>query len=312
MTKTTNKWDARDNLLRHTAMKSIIGILLSVILFFSSGVQIPVLDSTADTYFRDSISKAGISYATCRVINATVSIIKESSLELEPAGIGLSLAVGQAVDPINDMVERLSNVLVMAITSLGVQELTYEISLTLAPQILAVFLFILSILIWLKNDRVFKLQKIIMSIFIIVSIARFCLPMSSIANEFLQEHFFEQKILEANEALAHGVADLDKLKDVTLPKYDGFLETIENSASYLKQKSIDFKKAVAITIENRDIIVENLLRLTFLYVGIFVIQVLVLPLLIFWVLVRIVNSLFLTSTITSMIPTHNSNETHNG
>ncbi len=93
---------------------------------------------------------------------------------------------------------------------------------------------------------------------------------------------------------------------------NGSLETIENSASYLKQKSIDFKKAVAITIENRDIIVENLLRLTFLYVGIFVIQVLVLPLLIFWVLVRIVNSLFHTSTISSMIPTHNSNETHNG
>ncbi len=278
---------------KQTAIKSIIGILLSVVLFFSTGIQVPVLDSTADTYFRDSISKAGISYGTCRVINATVSIIKESSLELEPAGIGLSLAVGQVVDPINDMVERLSNVLVMSITSLGVQELTYEISLTLAPQILAIFLFILSFLIWFKNDKALKFQRIIMSILIIVSIARFCLPVSSMVNEFLQEHFFEQKILEANEGLAHGVADLDKLKEVTLPKYDGFLETIENSASYLKQKSIDFKKAVAITLKNRDIIVENLLKLTFLYVGIFAIQVLVLPLLIFWFFVKIVNSLFL-------------------
>ncbi len=132
-----------------------------------------------------------------------------------------------------------------------------------------------------------------MSILIIVSIARFCLPVSSMVNEFLQEHFFEQKILEANKELANGIADLDKLKDVTLPKYDGFLETIENSASYLKQKSIDFKKAVAITLKNRDIIVENLLKLTFLYVGIFAIQVLVLPLLIFWFFVKIVNSLFL-------------------
>jgi len=301
----------RNNSFRHTAIKSTIGILLSAVLFFSSGVQIPVLDSTADTYFRDSISKAGISYATCRIINATVSIIKESSLELEPAGIGLSLAVGQAVDPINDMVERLSNVLVISITSLGVQELTYEISLTLAPQILALFLLILSILIWFKNDRVFKLQKIIMSIFIITSIARFCLPVSSKANEFLQEHFFEQKILAANEELAHGIADLDKLKEVTPPKYDGFLETIENSASYLKQKSIDFKKAVAITLENRNIIVENLLELTFLYVGIVVIQVLVLPLLIFWILAKITNALFLTSTITSMIPPHNLKESCN-
>ena len=52
-------------------------------------------------------------------INATVSVIQQSSVQLEPAEIGLSLAVGQIVDPINDMVEKLLNVLVMSITSLG-------------------------------------------------------------------------------------------------------------------------------------------------------------------------------------------------
>ena len=282
-----------DLAIKHTAVKSVTGILLSVLLFFSSGVQIPVLDSTADTYFRDSISKAGVSYGVCRVINATVSIVKESSLELEPAGIGLSLAVGQVVDPINDMVERLSNVLVMAITSLGIQELTYEISLILAPQILAFFLFVLSIFVWFQNDRIIKLQRLIMSIIMILSISRFCLPVSSIANQFLQESFFEEQILEANKGLARSVADLDKLKEVSLPKYDGFMETIESSASYLKQKSIDLKNAIAITLKNRDIIIQNLLKLTFLYAGIFVIQVLILPIVTFWFLLKIINSLLL-------------------
>ena len=284
---------------RKAAIGATIGIVLSVVLFFSSAVQVPILDSTADTYFRDSISKAGASYGVCRVINATVSIIKESSVELEPAGVGLSLAVGQAVDPINDMVERLSDVLVMSITSLGVQKLTYEICLTLAPQVLAFFLIIFSILTLFQNGRIFKLQRLILSILVIVSIARFCLPVSSMANQFLQDHFFEQKIVEANSELARGIADLDKLKDVALPKYDGVIGTIENSASYLKQKSIDFKNAIAVTIENRDIIVENLLELTFLYVGIFIVQVLVLPLLIFWFLIKIVNSLLLATTITN-------------
>ena len=280
-----------DLAIKQTAVKSVIGIVLSVLLFFSSGVQIPVLDATADTYFRDSISKAGVSYGVCRVINATVSIVKESSLQLEPAGIGLSLAVGQVVDPINDMVERLSNVLVMAITSLGVQELTYEISLILAPQMLAFFLLLLSFLVWFQNDKICKLQRLIMSIFMILSISRFCLPVSSLANQFLQENFFEEQILEANKELARSVADLDKLKEVSLPKYEGFMETIESSASYLKQKSIDLKNAIAITLKNRDIIIQNLLKLTFLYAGVFVIQVLILPILIFWFLLKIINSL---------------------
>lgn len=289
-----------DPKLKNTATKSLIGILLSIILCFSSGIQIPVLDSTADSYFQDSITKAGISYGVCRVINATVSVIKESSLELEPAGIGLSLAIGQVVDPINDMVERLSNVLVMSITSLGVQELAYEISLTLVPLILAVILFMLSLLVWFKNERVLTLQRILLSVLIIASIARFCLPLSSMANVFLQKTFFEDKIIEANEKLTNSTANLDRLKDVQLPRYDGVIGTIENSASYLKEKSINFKTAIKTTIENKGIIVENLLKLTFLYFGIFMIQVLILPLLIFWFLMKIVNALFLTTTMTTM------------
>jgi hypothetical protein len=300
-----------DKKTKQTATKSVIGLLLSILLFFSSGVQIPFVDSTADSYFKDSITKAGVSYGVCRVVNATVSVIQQSSVQLEPAGIGLSLAVGQIVDPINDMVERLSNVLVMSIASLGVQELAYEISITIVPQILSVLLLILSVLVWFKNARVFKLQRILMSVLVIASIARFCLPISSMANEFLQETFFEDKIIEANDKLTASTADIDKLEDVTVPKVDGFLGTIGNSASYIKEKSVDFKDTIQVIMKNKGVIVENLLRLTFLYLGIFVIQVLVLPLLIFWFLMRIVNSLFLGTTMTTMGHSHTPGETVN-
>lgn len=282
---------------KEKSIRSILGILFSIFLFFSSGIQIPVLDSVADRYFQDSITKAGVSYGVCRLINGTVSVIQQSSVQLEPAGIGMSLAVGQIVDPINDMVERLSDVLVLSITSLGIQELAYEISITLAPPICASFLFVLSVLLWLKKDTFFALQKVVLNVLIIVFIARFCLPVSSLANEFLQEHFFEDKIIEANGKLAEGMADLNSLRDVDVPEYEGVLKTIENSASYIKNKSMDFKNAVSITLENKGLIVENLLKLTFLYLGVFVIQVLVLPLSIFWLLMRLVNALFLSNVM---------------
>jgi hypothetical protein len=298
----------KNNLLKQNVIKSFLGILISILLFFSAGTQLPVLDSKADSYFNDAITKAGISYATCRVINASVSIIQESRLELEPAGVGLSLAVGQILDPINDMIERLSDVLVLAITSLGVQELTYELSVTLAPPIFAVFLFVLSILLWFQNDRIMRVQKATMSILLIVGIARFCLPISSIANEFIQENFFEKKIADANNELALGVADLDKLKDISLPEYDGFMEAIENSASFLKQKSILYKNAIATTVSNRGSIIENLLTLTFLYVGIFFIQVILLPLLIFWILLKSINAIFYTNIPMTVIHSRKHNE----
>jgi len=271
---------------------SFAGIIISILLFFSSGLKLPVLDTMTDAYFREAITKAGVAYATCRVVNASVSIVKDSSLQLEPAGVGVSLAIGQVLDPIDDMTERLSDVLVTAITSLGVQKLAYEISVSLAPPILSIFLLALSILIWFKNERLISFQKIIMQFILIIVIARFFLPISSVADMYVHKHFFADEISDANNELALGSAELDKLKDFSLPEIDGVLGTIENSSSFLKRKSTEFKNALVATVTHSGDIIENLLKLTFLYVGIFLIQVLILPLLSFWLLVKIASTFF--------------------
>ena len=273
-------------------IKSLIGVVISILLFLSSGLKLPILDTMTDDYFRESITKAGVAYAACRVINASISVVKDSSLQLEPAGVGVSLALGQALDPIDDMTERLSDVLVAAITSLGVQKLAHEISVSLAAPILAIFLFTLSILSWFENERLTAFQKTIIRFIILVVIARFCLPISSMADEYLDKHFFADKISDANKELAIGSAELEKLTDFSLPEIDGILGTIENSASFLKQKSAEFRNALVTTVTHTGDIIENLLRLTFLYVGFFLIQIVILPLLSFWSLVKIANALF--------------------
>ena len=125
--------------------KKIIKFSLGLVLALSiliSGMKIPILDSVTDYYFDNSISKAGLSYATCRSVNALVSILLESEIQFEPGGVGVSIALGQFLDPLDDMTERLSDVLVTAVTSLGVQKLLYEISVSLTFPFLIIFLII--------------------------------------------------------------------------------------------------------------------------------------------------------------------------
>lgn len=287
---------------KQNAIKSCAGILIAVLIFFSAGLDIPKFDSQADTYFSESITKAGISYATCRIINASVSVVQQSTLQLEPAGVGVSIAVGQILDPINDMTERLSDVLVMAITSLGVQELAYELSILLAPQIFAFFLLVISILVWFQNDRTQHIKKTTMGILLFVGVARFCLPLSSVANEYIQTHFFDDKIVQANNELALGIADLEKLKDISsIQKNNGFLGSIKGNAKLIREKSIQLRNAIAVTVKNSANIINNLLKLTFLYFGIFLIQVIILPIFVFWILLKIVNSIFHTNISVTMI-----------
>ncbi|CAK8717776.1 ABC transmembrane type-1 domain-containing protein [Candidatus Electrothrix laxa] len=266
---------------------SAFGIIVAALLFLSPGLKIPILDEATDNYFREAISKGGISYATCRVINASVSIIKESNLHMQPAGVGLSLAVGQALDPIDDMTERLSDILVTAIISLGVQKLAYEIGISLAPPVLAVFLLLLAVLVWFNSTKLVFLHKTMTRFALLIIIARFFLPLSSIANDFINTNFFTPQIDAVSEKLALDSEGFDQLKDFSLPDNGIF-----GTASFLREKSGEFKKAFAVIGNNMGGMIASLLELTFLYVGILVIQVILLPLLAFFFLIKIVNALF--------------------
>ena len=276
---------------RQKALRSAAGIVLAVVMIFLKGATLPLVDGPTDDYFGRSITTAGLAYATCRTINASVSVVKHSTLQLEPAGIGLSLAVGQVLDPIDDMTERLSDVMVTAITSLGVQKLAYAIGVAFVPPILAACLFLLALLTWYENRRVAALRAFTLQLILVVAVFRFCLPVSSLANTVVQAQFFEPRIAEAREQLSLGSAEIDALGDLSLPQVDGLMGTIENSTAFLKKKSAAFKDAMVYTVENMGRIVDNLLNLTFLYVGIFVVQVVVLPLASFWLLVRTANLL---------------------
>jgi signal transduction histidine kinase len=272
------------------AILSLAGLLTAALLLFSHNLRLPVLDDAADAYFRTAITKGGLSYAACRMINASVSIIKESSLHLEPAGVGISLAAGQALDPIDDLAERVSDVLVTAVTSLGVQKLTYEIGVSLAPPVLAVFLLLMSILVWFCHNRVQFIQKNVTRFALFLFAARFCLPLSSMANEAVNQSFFNERIEQVRKDLTAGSVDLNKMKDFSVPE-GGIL----GAASMLRQKTEEFKDAVAAVGENMGEIIEHLLQLAFLYLGIFLIQVIVLPLLAFFFLMKTANAIFGTN-----------------
>ncbi|MBT4363444.1 MAG: hypothetical protein HOD17_03060 [Desulfobacteraceae bacterium] len=281
--------------MKQKAILSIIGVIAAIFLFISAEIKVPIIDENADEYFKTAVSEAALAYTTCRVINASVSIIKESKLQLEPAGIGLSLAIGQALDPIDDMTERLSDVIVTAIVSLGVQKIFYEISVFIAPLILSVAILLLSILIWSGDKRLKAIHQALLRVTLLVIIFRFFLPLSAVTNNFINKHFFQKKISIARSELALSSSNFNELKDFNLPEIDGIMGTIKGSASILKQKTIELKKVLKSVKNQTSGIIVNLLELTWLYAGVFFIQVIFLPLLAFWILTKMTNILFDTN-----------------
>ncbi len=80
------------------------------------------LDAYAETIVDESLKRATYAYALARSFNAVISVIQESHLQVEPGGVGVSIALGEALDPINDLIERFSWVMLASLVSLGIQK----------------------------------------------------------------------------------------------------------------------------------------------------------------------------------------------
>jgi hypothetical protein len=92
------------------------------------------LDRVSQDYVGASLLDAGIIYATARGINALVSALQGTELDMWP----VTFSIGELLDPINDVIERFSGVMTVAVASLVIQQLlltvvsdvTFSVALT--------------------------------------------------------------------------------------------------------------------------------------------------------------------------------------
>lgn len=80
-------------------------------------------DAYSDEYVTEALKSGAVVYATARGINATVSFLQGT--ELNPPLF--TVAVGEFLDPINDLIERFSGMLMWALGSLVLQKILLTI-----------------------------------------------------------------------------------------------------------------------------------------------------------------------------------------
>ena len=68
-------------------------------------------------------TNGAIVLAVARTLNGVISVAQGTEVALEPGGVGVNLTVGQILDPVNDLIERFSAVMLVASSSLGLQNI---------------------------------------------------------------------------------------------------------------------------------------------------------------------------------------------
>ena len=93
------------------------------------------LDAAAQEYLQDALTNNLLIYATARTINAIISVIQSVEISIS-LGAGVAVHPGEALDPLNDLIERFSGFVLYGLAGLGLQQVVLTATSSLAAKIL--------------------------------------------------------------------------------------------------------------------------------------------------------------------------------
>ncbi len=241
------------------------------------------LDAAAEAWLDRSALTAAGAYAMVRLLNASVSVVKESSLELEPAGVGVSLAVGQVLDPLDDMTERLANVLVFVLAAVAAHEVLHRFAADVAPFALAALLLFAALLELLPEGKVARgpLGRTTRSIAVLVLAARVAAPLAAVSGSWAHERYFATPIAEAKANLSQGLSGVEAATEFEVAEEEGLLGAVRGATRAMRDRLDTLRASMARLVSRADQLITSLVTLTGAFLSSLLLQGLVLPLLTF-------------------------------
>lgn len=261
---------------------TIVAVLLSVVL-----ALIPATDEVGQSHVDTAFKRALVGYALARGLNGAISVAQGTEVAIQPAGVGVNFTPGQILDPVNDLVERFSWIMMLASSSLGVQKVLLSMSAwngLLIVVALSGLLFLLSI-VW---NRLSGARWVLQRVFLFVLLLRFMMPAISIANDWVYRTFLESDYLAASASLEQAQLAIGEINDEVLAEHRDETPTLLERARDIYDQAIanvDIDRRLQEYRQAAETISENTIRL----VVVFLMQTLVFPLLfmfIVWGIVR--------------------------
>ena len=166
------------------------------------------LDRISDAYVSASLVDAGIIYGTARGINALVSALQGTELDMWL----VTFSVGELLDPVNDLIERFSGVMTIAITSLVIQQLLLmivsDVTFTGALTLLGVATAIALLIGQIAGYRA------LLRVFLVVALLRFALSIVVLANLWVDQVFLPDSSAVEYQVMQEFHADLEGVDNI--------------------------------------------------------------------------------------------------
>ncbi len=189
--------------------KSLYTILM---LLIAAIAATGVADDVSNDYAEDALKRALATFAVARTLNGVISVAQGTEIALEPGGVGVMLTPGQILDPINDLVERFSSVMLVAASSLGLQIVLLEIlSWWVLTAALVATLVAALLVVWSPELRNNRFIAAIPRVALALTVIRFALPVIIICTNFVFETFLETRHDTASSELSASATQIEQI-----------------------------------------------------------------------------------------------------
>lgn len=266
-------------------------ILLSAAIVFAALISwLPTADTVSHGYVDSAFKRALVGYALARGLNGVISVAQGTEVALQPAGVGVNFTPGEILDPINDLVERFSWIMMLATSSLGVQKILLSMSAWhgLLIGLTLVGLLIIASVYWLRSPY---WRQVLQRVFLFLLLLRFMMPAISIANDWVYRNFLEADYAVASAELDQARVAISKINEEvqeerTREEPEGLIERARDVYRAVKS-SIDIDARLEEYKLAAESISENTLRL----IVVFMMQTLVFPLIFLFIMLGLLRRL---------------------
>jgi len=265
-----------------------VGLLLAAILSVT-----PFVDQRASAEFEQLFQRAFFTFALARTINGVISVVQGTEVALQPAGVGLTLTPGEILDPVNDLVERFSWIMMGATISLGIQNVLLDVSAWWLIQALVTVLAVwLLIRLWYPGQGSRVRGVLLKRVLLLLLFLRFAVPVMLLANDLLYQQFLEHRYQQSTEIITLAGQELEQLRqEAEVENADVQNESMLDSITQVWSKTVDSMdlsgRLESMQAQAADVI-EHLVQLSV----VFILQTGLLPIAFLWVFLEILKRLF--------------------
>ena len=237
--------------------------------------------ASADRVFKQAL----LTYGAVRTLDAAVSLAEGTEIALQPGGLGVTVSAGEVLEPIDDIVEQFSSLMLVSTTSLGIQSLLLRASAWGLLTVCLILFLLAGVGTTFFPDRIHpKVRRFVSVGLWLLLVGRFAVPVYALGSAVLFEEFLQPSQLEAVQAIEETSGDIREMEQLgAMEMEEGWVARVSAWFSGAVER-LDVPQRISAFRDRVATAVDHLLKL----LVVFVFQTILLPLAFLWALPKVV------------------------